>query len=132
MKNEIKEQLDSEISSKLDELASIGMESDNYKTAVDSVTKLIDRRNEIDKIDLENRKHQLSEWTETNKLSREKTLNDYNEKDQLIKNWISIGSILVPVFVTVWGTYKTLKFEETGTVTTSAGRSFISRLFPKK
>lgn len=132
MNENIKEQLDTEISSKLDSLAAMEITSDEYKTAVESISKLIDRRNEMDKYDLEVRKHQLNNFIETNKMSREKTLTEYNEKNQLFTNMISIGSILIPVFVTVWGTYKTLKFEETGTVTTIMGRGFINKLIPKK
>ena len=132
MDEEIKEKLDAEISTELDLLKDTEMPSDEYKTAVECISKLIDRRNEIDKIDLEKDKHRLSEIIETNKINREKTLSEQNEKDQLFKNLISVGSILIPVFVTIWGTYKTLKFEETGTVTTIMGRGFIGKLIPKK
>lgn len=129
----IKDQLEEEISNELDQLStSIEVGSDEHKTKVDTVTKLIDRLNEMDKIDLEYRKLRVSEEAEKNRIQREKTLNEHNEKDQLFKNLISIGSILIPVFVTVWGTYKTLKFEETGTVTTIMGRGFINKLIPKK
>lgn len=132
MKKEIKEQLENEISSELDKLASMELGTDQYKNTVESISKLIDKQNEIDKIELERAKQQLSEYVETNKINKQKELDEYNKKDQLIKNMISIGSIIIPVFVTVWGTYKTLKFEETGTVTTIMGRGFINKLLPKK
>lgn len=122
---EIKEQLDAEISQELDQLENLDMSDETYKVAVDCVSKLIDKRNDIEKIDLEARKLELSS-------QKERELNDYNKKDQIIKHAISIGSIVIPVFVTVWGTYKTLKFEETGTVTTIMGRGFINKLIPKK
>lgn len=125
MRLEIKEQLDEEISQELDQLKNLDMESETYKVAVDCVSKLIDKRNDMEKIELEERKLDLSS-------QKEKELNDYNKKDQIIKHAISIGSIVIPVFVTVWGTYKTLKFEETGTVTTIMGRGFINKLIPKK
>lgn len=121
----IKEQLDSEISQELDELKNLDMESETYKVAVDCVSKLIDKRNDMEKIDLEARKLDLSQ-------QKDKELNDYNKKDQIIRHAISIGGIIIPVFVTIWGTYKTLKFEETGTVTTIMGRGFINKLLPKK
>lgn len=132
MNDDIKEQLETEISSELDILKDTDPNSDQYKTMVEGISKLIDRRNEMNKLDLEFQKHYLSERMETNRVNREKALNEYNEKDQLFKNLISIGSILIPVLVTVWGTYKTLKFEETGTVTTIMGRGFINKLLPKK
>ena len=128
----IKTLLEKEIERELNELDDIAVGSDEYKSTVEGVSKLIDRRNEMDKFDLEEQKHYLSERIETNRINREKSLNEHNEKDRLIQNLISVGSILIPVFVTVWGTYKTLKFEETGTVTTIMGRGFINKLLPKK
>lgn len=132
MRDEIKEKLDAEIESELGLLTSIEIGTDVYKTTVEGISKLIDKRNDLDKLDLEMEKQLLSEQMEANRVNREKALNEHNKKDQLIKNAISIGSILIPVFVTVWGTYKTLKFEETGTVTTIMGRGFINKLLPKK
>lgn len=146
MKEEIKEKLEEEISSELDILKEYNVPSDEYKSTIDGITKLIGILNENDKLeiendklnlenrklDLEDKKHQLNEQVEANKITREKAVSEYNEKDQLFKNLISVGSILIPVLVTVWGTYKTLKFEENGTVTTIMGRGFINKLIPKK
>lgn len=132
MTETIKDKLDAEIESELDALKETPVDSETFKTTVDCVSKLIDKRNEMEKIELDKRKQDLSELAETNKNNKEKELNEYNKKDQFIKNAISIGSIVIPVFVTVWGTYKTLKFEETGTVTTIMGRGFINKLIPKK
>ena len=132
MKKEIKDKLNEEISSELERLSSMEIGTDQYKNAVESISKLIDKQNEIDKVDLERAKQELSEYVETKKFEKQKELDEFNKKDQLIKNVISIGAIIIPVFVTVWGTYKTLKFEETGTVTTIMGRGFINKLIPKK
>lgn len=132
MTHEIKEKLDSEINSKLGQLSSLSLGSNEYKIAVEDLSRLIDKQNDIEKIDLERKKHELSDYVETVKINKQKELDEYNKKDQLIKNIISIGSIIIPVFVTVWGTYKTLRFEETGTVTTIMGRGFINKLLPKK
>lgn len=132
MTKEIKDKLDAEILSELNILKDSNMDSDSYKTGVECLAKLIDKRNEIDKIELEISKHRLSEEKEADALLKEKEQNEYNRKNQLITHIISIGSIIIPVFVTIWGTYKTLKFEETGTVTTIMGRGFINKLLPKK
>ena len=53
-------------------------------------------------------------------------------KDRLVRNGITIASIVIPTAVTIWGTLKSFKFEETGTVTTTIGRGFINKLIPKK
>lgn len=132
MNDSIKQQLDEEISSEIENLASLEIGTDGYKATVEGLTKLIDKRNEIDKIDLETKKYELNELMEVNRFNKEKEFDEYNKKDQLIKNAISIGGIIIPVLVTIWGTYKTLKFEETGTVTTIMGRGFIGKLIPKK
>ena len=128
----IKEQLDKEISSELDVLDGLEVESETYKITVDCVSKLIDKLNDMEKIDLEKRKQELNEQIEQNKNCKEKELNEYNKKDRLISHAISIGSIVIPIFVTIWGTYKTFEFEKTGTVTTIMGRGFINKLIPKK
>lgn len=57
---------------------------------------------------------------------------DDERKDRWVKNSITAAGIAIPSIITIWGTLKSLKFEETGTITTMAGRSFINRLFPKK
>lgn len=130
--NEVKEKLITEISSEIDNLASMQLGTDEYKNTVEGVTKLIDKANELDKTELDVRRIRLSEQIESNKKEKDKALDEFNKKDQLIKNAISIGGILIPVIVTVWGTYKTLNFEKTGTVTTIMGRGFINKLLPKK
>ena len=125
MKNEIKEKLDNEIESQLNVLAEMEFNSDDYRNGVECIAKLIDKRNEIEKIDLEINKQESNKETE-------KELKQDNRKNQIITHAISIGAIVIPVLVTVWGTCKTLKFEETGTVTTIMGRGFINKLIPKK
>lgn len=45
---------------------------------------------------------------------------------------INVAGIVLPLILTVWGTKTTLKFEEEGTVTTTAGRNFFNQLFRKK
>lgn len=132
MTDENKEKLDEEIQSLLEDLQNVEHGSDEYKAKLDDVSKLIDKRNDIDKIELETAKQRLNEEIEQRKIEKEQELNDYNKKQDIIKHAISIGSIVIPVFLTVWGTYKTLKFEETGTVTTIMGRGFVNKLIPKK
>ena len=53
-------------------------------------------------------------------------------KDRLIRNCISAAGIVIPSLITIWGTLKTFKFEEDGTITTVMGRGFINKLLPTK
>ena len=121
--------LDDVIINELKNLKDTKGETDEYKATVECVTKLMDRSIEIKKVTFD----------QTNKLSRQvfddkaKVKQDEEDrKDRLIKNCISIAGIVIPALITIWGTLKSLKFEQDGTVTSMAGRAFISRLFPKK
>lgn len=52
--------------------------------------------------------------------------------DRWIKNGIAIAGIILPIGLTVWGTYKSFEFEKDGTITTIMGRGYINKLIPKK
>lgn len=121
--------LDDVIVNELKNLKDTKGETDEYKATVECITKLMDRSIEIKKLTFD----------QTNKLSRQviddkvKLKQDEEDrKDRLIKNCISIAGIVIPALITIWGTLKSLKFEQDGTVTSMAGRAFVSRLFPKK
>lgn len=139
--------LHDEIESELQALSQMDTGSNEYKVAVDGLTKLIDRAIEMDKFNnaheekLEERefeREQKLKQIEEERLDREferehktKQLEE-EKKDRLIKNGLTAGGIVLPIMVTIWGTLKSLKFEETGTVTTLIGRGFINKILPKK
>ena len=56
--------------------------------------------------------------------------------DEKKSRWVGLGlqalGIGLPLLVTIWGTNKTIKFEQEGTVTTFAGKNFFNNLFRKK
>lgn len=148
MENEkdIKTLLDENISNELNELDQLNMGSEEYKIAVDGITKLMDKKIELEKLERDGKAKEKDRELETKKAEAEaadkakgreiesKKLEQIaNEKsDQLFKNGIAIAGIVVPSLITIWGTFKTLKFEETGTVTTIMGRGFVNKLIPKK
>lgn len=104
-----------EIDEKLDKLKDMDPSTKEYSTAVEGVTKLMDRIIEIEKLD-------------TSVTHNENQMKE-DRKARWIKNLIDIGAIVLPLGVTIWGAKTSLKFEETGTVTTGVGRKFIDRLF---
>ena len=53
-------------------------------------------------------------------------------RDRKVKNAIAIATLVVSNLIVVWGTCKSIKFEETGTFTTIMGRGFVNKLLPKK
>ena len=139
-----------EIDRRIEELKDMEVGTDAYKAAVDSLTKLIDRLNELDKADIqwdssakedERQKEELK--IKQDQLAHEKKVHEdeeafraaqaAEERRKMIVNVVMTGlGILIPTGVTIWGTYKTFKFEETGTITTMPGRLFITKLFSKK
>lgn len=121
--NDIKSLLKKEIEAEFLELEKMQIGTDDYKTSVDGITKMIDKSIEISKIeaDIDSKKEALDVETD---LELKKQKNEHFNK--MIVNILSGASIVSGVALTIWGTYKTLKFEETGTVTTTAGRNFIN------
>lgn len=125
----VKTLLEEEIQGEFEGLNELEVGSKEYQTTVDGLTKLIDRAIEIEKMESES-----DEKVENRVFDNDLKLKQLDEekKDRLIKNCISVAGIVIPSAITIWGTFKTFKFEEEGTITTTMGRGFINRLFPKK
>lgn len=121
--------LDEVVLSELESLKEMEVTSETYKSTVDNVTRLMDRKIELEKLESEKKEREDSRIAET--TLKLKQLEE-EKKDRFFKNILAGLGIAVPTGLTIWGTLKSLKFEETGTVTTAAGRNFISKLFSKK
>lgn len=118
-----------EIQSELEELSKIQVGSEEYKTAVDGITKLTDRVIEMRKSNIEKETKEKDREIETNLKIQQM---EEERKDRIIKNIIAVAGIAVPTVVTIWGTVKSIEFEKEGTITTIMGRGFIQKLLPKK
>lgn len=119
----IKTLLHEEIESEFKELEKTQVGTDQYKASIDGISKLIDRSIEISKIEADIKNKEDTREIETQlELKKQKD----ERRNKIIVNVLTGTSIISGIVLTVWGTLKTLKFEETGTVTTSAGRSFIN------
>lgn len=118
-----------EFQSEIEELGKMELGTDEYKVAVDGVTKLADRLIEIDKIDISH--DEKMESLRVDREIKEAQMKD-ERKDRTIKNVIAVGTTAATIGVTVWGALKTWKFEEEGTITSMFGRGFIQKLLPKK
>ena len=125
----IHNKLESEILNELDILADMEVGSEQYETTINGLTKLLDRSIEMDKVlyeaEAEDKKQNFEEDLKLKELKHEK-------RDRFVKNVLTAISIGGGFALTVWGTLKSFKFEETGTVTTIMGRGFINNLLPKK
>ena len=110
--------LNAEIHDEFENLKGMELGTEEYKTTVDGLTKLMDRAIEIEKLK-----------TETSIKAKQA---EEDRKDRWVRYGIDAAGIAVPAVITIWGTLKSLKFEEEGTVTTIVGRGFINKLLPKK
>ena len=93
-------------------LEDIPVDSKEYAIATDNVCKLLDRAITIEKFN-EDAANKVDELETTNKFKEAQMKED--SKDRKIRNGITIAGIVIPTVVTIWGTLKTFKFEETGT-----------------
>ena len=125
----IKTKLHIEIDEGFDKINEMEIGTDQHKAAVDEIVKLMDRAIELEKV--ENDAEDKKKTRENDKALRLKQMEDEN-KDRLMRNCLTGASILSGIGVTVWGALKSWEFEETGTITSTAGRKFINNLFSKK
>ena len=117
----VKAMLEKEIETGFEKLKELEAGTNEYENTVNSIGKLIDKYNDIDR-------------TENDYLEKSAKLDQMKEEkiDHIIKNGLSLFGTVAGIALTIWGTNKTLRFEETGTITTSAGRAFIKNLFSKR
>lgn len=127
--NYVETLLEEEITREFRVLSDLAPGNEDYKIAVEGLTKLTDRAIEIDKIKAERKEKR--EATNSENYYRTQQL-EADNKDRLVKNVLSAVSIIGGFALTVWGTKTSIKFEETGTITTIMGRGFINKLLPKK
>ena len=121
--------LHEEIESEFECLDSLEVGTEQYKVTVDGIAKLVDRAIEIDKLNLE--AVEKAKNREKDSEFKQQQMEE-EKKDRLIRNCISAAGVVIPSLLTIWGTVKTFKFEEEGTITSSIGRGFINKLLPKK
>lgn len=122
---EIEELLNEEIVDSIKGLDDIPLDDGKYGDTVNSVCKLIDKSIELRKVQNQAEKDsaELEVSTELKKLELESNL-----KDRKTKNILTAAGIVVPVVVgSFWG-YKSLKFEETGSIGSTLGRNVINGL----
>lgn len=135
--------LNDEIKDEFERLRDLEVGCEQYKVAVDGLSKLVDRQIEIEKFKIDNANKVKAQEDELNlkreQIENQKIENDLKReqmkkesRDQIVKNVLTGVSVIGGFALTVWGTRASFKFEETGTVTTIMGRGFINKLLPKK
>lgn len=133
--------LEQKIEDSYRELEETSMDDQKKQEALSKrLSLLVTKAVEAEKIDLENelKSRQFDEEIDfkRNQLTTELDIKvqqlEDNRKDRKWQYVLTGASIVIPTLVTVWGTLKSLKFEEEGTITTSVGREFIRELFKRK
>lgn len=117
--------LENEINARFEEIEEMQVATDEYRKAVDDLSKLMDRAIELNRID-----QTAYDKEKDRQVQLECKSAEVAEKRR--ENVVNIAGIITGAVLTVWGTVKSLKFEETGSITTSIGRGFINKLLPKK
>ena len=98
--------------------------SEEFEKQVKATTMLIDRYNEMEKIELEKQKVEV----ELEKLEVEESKNKDEKHDRKVKNLLTGGGLLI----TALGTVAMFIFEEKGSITSQAGRKILDRVFRSK
>ena len=116
---------DDAITNGFDKLDKMEVGSDEYKVTVDQLTKMTDRVIEIEKFETDDSSRKSDNDFRLKQLKQEQI-------DRYVKHGLTAVSVLGGLIITVWGAKASWRFEETGTVTSTAGRKFINNLFFKK
>ncbi len=155
---DIEQLLRSEIQIELNKLKEMEVKDPEYKTTVDGIVKLTDKVIEFRRInvdieekeknreaadalaeadrDLKIQQMESDREVKIQQMESEANLKlkqmDIDKKYRLIEICVDVAGIVLPIFVTIWGTKKSFEFEKEGTITTIMGRGFLNKLIPKK
>lgn len=117
--------LKGEIEKELEELKGTKIGTEEHKTGVDGVTKLLDRKIEMEKLEIER-----IDKIENQKIEHELKMRQMKEEKTSrltrdITNWANLG---IGAGMFIWGLVVSTNFEREGTFTTSAGRQSVKRV----
>lgn len=124
----IKTALTEEIMDEVKELNKMQVGTEEYRNAVDGISKLADKAIELERLEQEHK-----DKVESRNLENDLKLMQMAEdrKDRRVKNGLTAAGIVLPLGATIWGVLKSLKFEETGSVSSIVGRDLIKKLLPR-
>ena len=117
--------LNDEILNELENLSRETIGSEEYKANIDGVTKLLDRKIAMDKLESEQFNKETEVIFKENQIKEEK-------KDRLIKHGITIGTFVGSATLYSLAFLASINFEREGTLTTEGGRNALRNLFKLK
>lgn len=125
IKMSLKMQFDDAITKGFDKLDDVEVGSEEYIKLSKQLNEMTDRVIEIEKQESDDEAKRNDEQLRLKQMKQEQI-------DRYIKHGLTAVSVLGGLVLTVWGAKASWRFEETGTVTSTAGRKFINNLFFKK
>ena len=117
----IEKMLHEEITNDFEKLHETEFGTDQYRSGVDSVAKLVDKAIELKKIETDAELKKAEQKNEN--------------RNRLVGHILTGVTTAAGIGVTVWGTVKSIRFEKDGVITTLMGKNFINSLgkfIPKK
>lgn len=127
----IKTQLEDEIRDEFEALRKIEVGSDTYRATVEGLTKLVDRKIEMDKVEIDARERVLKR-NDDNEFKEMQLADD--RKDRAIKNGLTVATLVITTGTTIWGILKSLKieFKDNEMITSTVGKELMKRVIPFK
>lgn len=127
----IKTQLEDEIRDEFEALRKIEVGSDTYRATVEGLTKLVDRKIEMDKVEVDARERVIKR-NDDNEFKEMQLADD--RKDRAIKNGLTLATLVITTGTTIWGILKSLKieFKDNEMITSTVGKELMKRVIPFK
>lgn len=125
----IKTQLEDEIREEFEALRKIEVGSDTYRVTVEGLTKLVDRKIEMDKAEVDARER-IIKRNDDNEFKEMQLADD--RKDRAIKNGLTLATLVITTGTTIWGILKSLKieFKDNEMITSTVGKELMKRVIP--
>lgn len=124
----VKTKLVEEFESEMEGLSEMELGSEDHKVTANVVFGLVDRINEIEKLEIEKQ-----EKAKERELEAELKLKQM-EEDRKSRRWrdgIAIGTLVLSVGFGIWSTRGTWVFDTMATSTTTNGRTTLGMGYPK-
>ena len=122
-----------EVGARFGDLHTKNLGTEERKAAFNELDRLLDKVIEHERIEVESEDKAAARESEKNARESEELLKMQQLESEKREQWIKIGievtKFVLGAVVTVAMVNKTLKFEETGSVTTMAGRFFLPKGF---
>lgn len=127
----IKTQLEDEIREEFEALRKIEVGSDTYRATVEGLTKLVDRKIEMDKVEVDARERVIKR-NDDNEFKEMQLADD--RKDRAIKNGLTLATLVITTGTTIWGILKSLKieFKDNEMITSTVGKELMKKVIPFK